>query len=158
MYEGTEPVLGRPSVPFTIIDIDDTYRAWKEPLAIPREALLQLIQFAVEQGAMAVVVDVDLSDRTGAETSWAITQYLKARPLPGPAQSRGTHRPRAQSQWCLSAASSCPERGQAARVFARQRGAGGAGLVLGITAVRSRRGLRGAPLAPVAGHVWSQPG
>jgi hypothetical protein len=84
MYEGTEPVQGRPSVPFTIIDIDDqTYRAWKEPLAIPTEALLQLIQFAVEQGAMAVVVDVDLSDRTGAETSWPITQYLKARPLPG---------------------------------------------------------------------------
>lgn len=47
---------------FTFIDIDeDTYRTWGEPFHIPRDKLLQLIRYAAEGGAKAIVVDIELS-------------------------------------------------------------------------------------------------
>lgn len=65
MYSGTAPAAGR-GLPFTIVDIDEqTYRAWEEPPVLPRDRLAGLIRFAVERGPAVVVVDVDLSRRTG---------------------------------------------------------------------------------------------
>lgn len=65
MYSGTAPGAGR-GLPFTIIDIDEqTYRTWEEPLVIPRDRLAELIRFVVERNPAVVVVDVDLSRRSG---------------------------------------------------------------------------------------------
>jgi CHASE2 domain-containing sensor protein len=47
---------------FVFFDIDErTYRAWEEPLFVPRDKLLQLIRFAAEAPARLLVVDVELT-------------------------------------------------------------------------------------------------
>ena len=47
---------------FVFFDIDQrTYRAWGEPLFVPRDKLLDLIRFAAEAPAKLVVVDVELA-------------------------------------------------------------------------------------------------
>jgi CHASE2 domain-containing sensor protein len=47
---------------FVFFDIDErTYRAWGEPLFVPRDKLLQLIRFAAEAPARLLVVDVELT-------------------------------------------------------------------------------------------------
>lgn len=49
-------------LPLSFIDIDeDTYRTWEEPFHIPRDKLLQLIQFAADGGAKAIIVDIELA-------------------------------------------------------------------------------------------------
>lgn len=54
---------------FTFIDIDeDTYRTWGEPFHIPRDKLLQLIRYAAEGGAKAIVVDIELSGASDNDT------------------------------------------------------------------------------------------
>jgi CHASE2 domain-containing sensor protein len=53
-------------VAFTVLDIDDeSYTKWNEPLFTPRDKLLELIKFAVLNGARIVIVDVDLTNKTG---------------------------------------------------------------------------------------------
>ena len=50
------------AIPLAFIDIDDrTYRIWDDPLQIPRDKLLSLIQFAVAAEARVIYVDVELS-------------------------------------------------------------------------------------------------
>lgn len=47
---------------FAFLDIDEnTHREWGEPAQVPRANLLDLIRFAHDGGAVAVIVDVDLS-------------------------------------------------------------------------------------------------
>jgi CHASE2 domain-containing sensor protein len=47
---------------FVFFDIDErTYRAWGEPLFVPRDKLLELIRFAAEAPARLLVVDVELA-------------------------------------------------------------------------------------------------
>ena len=49
---------------FVFFDIDErTYRAWGEPLFVPRDKLLELIRFAAEAPAKLLVVDVELAKR-----------------------------------------------------------------------------------------------
>lgn len=51
---------------FVFVDIDErTYRQWKEPLFVPRDKLLKLIQFAVEARAKVLVVDIELAKYIG---------------------------------------------------------------------------------------------
>ncbi|MEY4684712.1 MAG: hypothetical protein RLZ25_1171 [Pseudomonadota bacterium] len=50
------------AIPLAFIDIDDrTHRIWDEPLQLPRDKLLSLIQFAVAAEARVVYVDIELS-------------------------------------------------------------------------------------------------
>ena len=69
------PRMGTPNthlnpIAFTFLDIDEnSYREWDEPFHIPRDKLAQLIKFAAEGQAKAIIVDVDLSkssDNDGA--------------------------------------------------------------------------------------------
>lgn len=63
---------------FTYLDIDEnTHREWGEPAQVPRAKLLDLIRFAHDGGAIAVIVDVDLSrpGRIGAD-NLALAKYL----------------------------------------------------------------------------------
>src|SRR6476620_952425 len=47
---------------FVFFDVDErTYRAWGEPLFVPRDKLLELIRFAAEAPAQLLVVDVELA-------------------------------------------------------------------------------------------------
>jgi CHASE2 domain-containing sensor protein len=47
---------------FVFFDIDErTYRAWGEPLFVPRDKLLDLIRFAAEAPANLLVIDVELA-------------------------------------------------------------------------------------------------
>ena len=47
---------------FVFFDIDQrTYRAWGEPLFVPRDKLLELIRFAAEAPAKLLVIDVELA-------------------------------------------------------------------------------------------------
>jgi len=47
---------------FVFLDIDEhTYRAWGEPLFVPRDKLQRLIQFAAEAPAKLVIVDIELT-------------------------------------------------------------------------------------------------
>jgi CHASE2 domain-containing sensor protein len=47
---------------FVFFDIDErTYRAWGEPLFVPRDKLVDLIRFAAEAPARLLVVDVELA-------------------------------------------------------------------------------------------------
>lgn len=47
---------------FVFFDIDErTYRAWGEPLFVPRDKLLELVRFAAEAPARLLVVDVELT-------------------------------------------------------------------------------------------------
>jgi hypothetical protein len=59
MYRGTKPAAGTRPVAF--IDIDDaTWRQWGEPLLTPRDQLAALLQHAIDGGARAIVLDIDL--------------------------------------------------------------------------------------------------
>lgn len=72
------PSFAQTYAKFTFVDIDeDTYRQWGEPPQVPRSRLLDLIGFAQEGRALAVIVDVDLS-RSGAveEDDEALASYL----------------------------------------------------------------------------------
>ena len=55
--------ISRPSHErFVFFDIDErTYRAWGEPLFVPRDKLLELIRFAAEAPAKLLVIDVELA-------------------------------------------------------------------------------------------------
>ncbi|SLM48671.1 putative Membrane protein [Nitrospira japonica] len=47
---------------FVFLDIDEaTHRSWGEPLFVPRDKLLSLIQFAVDAPAKLLVVDIELT-------------------------------------------------------------------------------------------------
>lgn len=62
LYQGHLPTPTTPSTPYIFLDIDErTYQAWGEPLYMPRNHLLTLIQFAVNNQAQVVIVDIDLS-------------------------------------------------------------------------------------------------
>ena len=65
IYRGTAPA--RVPRPIAYIDIDEaTYRNWGEPLFTPRDRLAALIRHALEGGAAAIVIDIDLSRAGGA--------------------------------------------------------------------------------------------
>jgi len=88
MHSGTPPARS-PAIPFTVVDIDEeTYRKWGEPLLIPRDKLLRLVQFAIAGRAALVVVDVDLSRPAGVggaqeSVDVALVDYFERRsPLP----------------------------------------------------------------------------
>lgn len=70
--------LNRPATPFVLLDIDErTYRTWDEPFYIPRNHLLELIDFSVQGHAALVIVDVDLSQRGhDAEADQRLQDYL----------------------------------------------------------------------------------
>ena len=79
MYSGTSPVADRPVLPFTIIDIDETtYRAWGEPVLLPRDRLRGLIEFSDARDPALIVVDIDLSRPTDAADG-RLLEYLRAR-------------------------------------------------------------------------------
>lgn len=60
MTAGTE--VAEDTIPTVILDIDSvTYRKWGEPLATPRDRLAKLVHFAVEGGAVSIIVDIDQS-------------------------------------------------------------------------------------------------
>jgi CHASE2 domain-containing sensor protein len=64
MHAGVAPTYPGRALPFTVLDIDDqTYYEWKEPPALPRDRVLGLIRFAVDRGASAIIVDIDLGTR-----------------------------------------------------------------------------------------------
>jgi CHASE2 domain-containing sensor protein len=72
---------------FVFFDIDErTYRAWGEPLFVPRDKLLELIRFAAEAPARLLVVDVELAKhvpltaRPAAMTSSPIDESLFMEP------------------------------------------------------------------------------
>jgi hypothetical protein len=49
---------------FLFLDIDEqTFEAWDEPLFTPRDRMLRLICYGIENGAAAIVVDVSLDKR-----------------------------------------------------------------------------------------------
>ena len=59
MYRGGEPAEG--TRPIAFIDIDEaSWRRWGEPLLTPRDKLAALLRHAVDGGARAIVLDVDL--------------------------------------------------------------------------------------------------
>ena len=61
LYSGVG-IKAQGRVPFAYIDIDDeTSVRWDEPLLTPRDKLARLLQLAIEAGAIAVIVDLDLS-------------------------------------------------------------------------------------------------
>jgi CHASE2 domain-containing sensor protein len=69
--------------PFVLLELDEpTYRGWDEPLLVPRERLLRLIEWSVRGGAALVLVDVDLSRATGDDV--ALTRYLQTFVRDGP--------------------------------------------------------------------------
>jgi CHASE2 domain-containing sensor protein len=61
--------LSRPpdaKVGFTFLDVDDeTYARWKQPFFTPRDKLLDLIKFAIQNDARIVIVDIDLTNKSG---------------------------------------------------------------------------------------------
>jgi CHASE2 domain-containing sensor protein len=66
----THPIFSSQSadarVAFTFLDVDDgTYMEWKDPFFTPRDKLLELIKFAIQNKARIVIVDVDLTNKTG---------------------------------------------------------------------------------------------
>jgi len=87
MYRGTAPVV-HSAPPFALLDIDETsYRAWGEPLHIPRDRLVRLVEYAVGGEPAAVIVDIDLSRSVGAEDR-ELVQYLEAYSDSRPADRR----------------------------------------------------------------------
>jgi CHASE2 domain-containing sensor protein len=69
----------KPTTAFTFIDVNDkAYRHWDEPLLIPRSNLRKLIEFAANNGARAIVVDVDLSYPSLADQDQELASYLEA--------------------------------------------------------------------------------
>jgi CHASE2 domain-containing sensor protein len=76
MYRGTVPSRGE--LPIAFIDIDEsTYLAWEEPPFTPREKLAALLRHAIDGGASAIVVDIDLSRSRGPGDE-ALLMLLKA--------------------------------------------------------------------------------
>lgn len=66
---------------FVFIDIDEpTYRAWNDPLFVPREKLLRLIQFALESQAKLLVVDIELTKYAPRTISTASTPHPSIEP------------------------------------------------------------------------------
>jgi CHASE2 domain-containing sensor protein len=62
-------------------DIDErTYRAWGEPLFVPRDKLLELIRFAAEAPARLLVVDVELTKHVPVPARPASTPPLRNDP------------------------------------------------------------------------------
>lgn len=71
------------ATPFVLLELDeDTYRAWGEPLFVPREPLRELIEFAVRGGAALVLVDVDLSRPSDGDAG--LVAYLSSFVREGP--------------------------------------------------------------------------
>lgn len=78
MYRGVPRPAKTDVHPLVFLDIDErSYRHWGEPLSIPRAKLLSLIRFAVEGGAAAVIVDVELS-RPAGDGDDALKSYLSS--------------------------------------------------------------------------------
>ncbi len=78
MVRGTEPAAG--TRPIAFIDIDDaSWRQWGEPLLTPRDRLAVLLRHAVDGGARAIVLDIDL---VHPEDGDAALQAVLARWLP----------------------------------------------------------------------------
>jgi CHASE2 domain-containing sensor protein len=79
----TQPA--KPALPFALIDIDEeTYRSWGEPFHIPRDRLVKLVKHAVDGGASAIVIDVDLSQRGYDSNADALLMdYLAGHNKPG---------------------------------------------------------------------------
>lgn len=66
VYRGTAPTRST-ATPYVYIDIDEkTYRAWGEPLIVPRDKLASLIRFALEGSPRLLIVDVDLAWGVGS--------------------------------------------------------------------------------------------
>jgi len=64
-----------------LFDIDESsYQKWGEPFLTPRDKLLNLIQFAVEDQAEVVIVDINLSrkDPSNPEHDKQLYQYLNS--------------------------------------------------------------------------------
>ena len=70
---------------FVFLDIDErTYRAWGEPLFVPRDKLLELIRFAAEAPAKLLVIDVELAKHVplgGMTASASITRHEPSHPV-----------------------------------------------------------------------------
>ena len=66
------------ATPLAFIDIDEqTHRLWDEPVQVPRDKLLQLIQFATSAQPKLVYVDVELSKRScNPQADDALMQFL----------------------------------------------------------------------------------
>ena len=76
MYRGVPRSSSTDLRPILFLDIDErSYRHWGEPLFTPRDKLLKLIRYAVEGGAAAVIVDVELSSTSG-NNDQALQDYL----------------------------------------------------------------------------------
>jgi len=72
---GVEPT---DRVPVTIIDIDDaTFSAWGQPVYTPRQSLIRLIKAASNRGAVAIVVDIDLTAVTDRHEHDQVVALLK---------------------------------------------------------------------------------
>jgi hypothetical protein len=62
---------------FLFLDIDEqTFEAWDEPLFTPRDRMLRLICYGIENGAAAIVVDVSLDKRRDTEPDKALAYLL----------------------------------------------------------------------------------
>jgi len=70
------------ALPVTVVDIDEaTYRGWESPAITPRGELARLIEVVTGAEPSAVVVDIDLSGRTGdapADDDRRLAAYLSA--------------------------------------------------------------------------------
>lgn len=67
MYSGVSPSDYR-GAPFVFLEIDESsYRAWDEPLLTPRDKLRRILSYAIEGEAAVVLVDIDLSRRSGPD-------------------------------------------------------------------------------------------
>ena len=66
---------------FVFFDIDErTYRAWGEPLFVPRDKLLELIRFAAEAPAKLLVIDVELAKHVPLGGSAASIPHTRTEP------------------------------------------------------------------------------
>ncbi|MBS0424436.1 MAG: CHASE2 domain-containing protein [Proteobacteria bacterium] len=65
-----------PPLKLAFIDIDeDSYRKWGEPFYSPRHKIQQLLYFAANSGARAIILDVDLSKPS--EDDQKLTEFLQ---------------------------------------------------------------------------------
>ena len=66
---------------FVFFDIDErTYRAWGEPLFVPRDKLLELIRFAAEAPAKLLVIDVELAKHVPLGSRDASVPHTRTEP------------------------------------------------------------------------------
>ncbi len=64
------------TTPYVLLDIDSkTYRLWQEPVVVPKDKLVSLIDFAIKGGAKTVIVDIDVS-RTRGDDSEILREYF----------------------------------------------------------------------------------